>query len=58
MAAGSGPCLIELRDVMKVYGQGESEVRALAGIDLSIEEGEFLSVMVPSGSGKCRNMHV
>ena len=58
MSSGSEPCLIELRNVMKVYGQGESEVRALAGVDMRIEEGEFVAVMGPSGSGKstCMNM--
>ena len=58
MSSGSEPCLIELRKVMKIYGQGESEVRALAGVDMRIEEGEFVAVMCPSGSGKstCMNM--
>jgi len=58
MATGAQPCLIELREVMKVYGQGESEVRALAGVDMRIQEGEFVAVMGPSGSGKstCMNM--
>jgi len=50
--------LIELRGVTKVYGTGLAAVHALAGIDLRIESGEFLSVMGPSGSGKstCMNM--
>jgi putative ABC transport system ATP-binding protein len=44
--------MIELRGVTKVYGEGAARVQALAGIDLSIGKGEFVSVMGPSGSGK------
>jgi putative ABC transport system ATP-binding protein len=52
------PPLIELRGVTKVYGRGQSEVSALAGIDLTIASGEFVAVMGASGSGKstCMNM--
>lgn len=48
----SPPSLIALSDVTKIYGSGEAEVRALDGIDLRIDEGEFVAVMGPSGSGK------
>jgi ABC-type lipoprotein export system ATPase subunit len=50
--------LIELRDVSRVYGAGESEVRALDHVDLRITEGEFVSVMGPSGSGKSTCMNI
>jgi putative ABC transport system ATP-binding protein len=52
------PRLIALSQVTKVYGAGEAEVRALAGIDLQIDEGAFVALMGPSGSGKstCLNM--
>ncbi len=50
--------MIELRGLCKVYGAGESEVRALQGIDLDVDQGEFIAVMGPSGSGKSTVMNV
>ncbi|SMO65120.1 putative ABC transport system ATP-binding protein [Balnearium lithotrophicum] len=50
--------LIELRNVRKVYRQGDLEVEVLKGIDLSIERGEFVSIMGPSGSGKSTLMYI
>lgn len=50
--------LIELKDVSKIYGSGEAEVRALDGINLIIEEGEFVAIMGPSGSGKSTAMNI
>jgi putative ABC transport system ATP-binding protein len=50
--------LIEFRRVTKVYGTGEAAVAALAGIDLTIREGEFVAVMGPSGSGKSTAMNI
>ena len=50
--------LVRLENLKKIYGMGESEVRALAGINLDIYAGEFVAVMGASGSGKstCLNM--
>ncbi len=50
--------LIRMQNLRKVYKTGSIEVPALAGIDLSIESGEFLSVMGPSGSGKSTLMNI
>jgi putative ABC transport system ATP-binding protein len=50
--------LIELRQVTKIYGCGDAAVHALAGVDLRIEQGEFVAVMGPSGSGKSTAMNI
>ncbi|MGI9538820.1 MAG: ABC transporter ATP-binding protein [Miltoncostaeaceae bacterium] len=42
---------------IKVYGEGDAEVRALDGIDAEFEEGRFTAIMGPSGSGKSTLMH-
>jgi putative ABC transport system ATP-binding protein len=54
----AGAPLMELIGVTKEYGQGESYVAALAGIDLRIQRGELVAVMGPSGSGKSTCMNV
>lgn len=50
--------LIEFRNVSRVYGLGEAEVKALVGVDLTIETGEFVAIMGPSGSGKSTTMNI
>jgi len=50
--------LLELRNVRKVYHLGGEEIRALDGVSLDIEAGEFISIIGPSGSGKSTLMHI
>jgi putative ABC transport system ATP-binding protein len=50
--------LIEFRGVTKVYGEGYASMQALRGIDLCIDEGEFVAIMGPSGSGKSTCMNI
>mgnify|MGYP000241751762 CR=1 FL=1 len=50
--------MLETRGLTRIYRMGRSEVRALNGVDLTVEQGEFLSVMGRSGSGKSTLLHI
>ena len=58
MDAAAADPLIRLRGVTRVYGRGNAQLKALAGIDLDIAQGEFVAVMGPSGSGKSTVMNI
>jgi putative ABC transport system ATP-binding protein len=54
----SRPPIIELHGVTRVYDTGRVRVRALGGVDIRVEQGEFVAIIGPSGSGKSTLMHI
>ena len=50
--------LIEIKDIYKIYNPGENEVRALDGVSLTVERGEFIAIVGQSGSGKSTLMNM
>ena len=50
--------ILETKNLRKIYGSGEAEVRALDGVDIQVEKGEFLAVVGTSGSGKSTLLHM
>lgn len=50
--------MIELRDIYKIYSDGDGEIRALDGVSLRVDRGEFLALVGQSGSGKSTCMNI
>ena len=50
--------LVDLRNIYKIYGEGESEIHALDGMSLEVREHEFVAIVGASGSGKSTCMNI
>ena len=50
--------LIEIKDLYKIYNLGDAEIRALDGVNATIDKGEIVAIMGPSGSGKSTFMNI
>ena len=52
------PPAVEAQGLTKVFGSGDTEVRALSDVDFTVEPGAFVAIMGPSGSGKSTLLHI
>ena len=50
--------ILSTKGLKKIYGSGENEVRALDGVEINVEKGEFIAIVGTSGSGKSTLLHM
>lgn len=50
--------ILEVKNLSKLYGEGENQVKALNNVSFSVEEGQFVAIIGPSGSGKSTLLHI
>ena len=50
--------ILEVKNLCKTYGKGETEVKALNNVSFSVDKGEFVAIIGPSGSGKSTLLHI